>query len=139
MINYNLVNEYIQKLIKLGVTPDNVKTTYDNYNKSYIHYLTGEFISAGDPRVECVFTLINNKDTAIDINYIAQTIRKLGCTNEKHLYPATGYSTGITGRIDPFGIIGVYTDIRINYLWFVTTTGSRYQMTSLLADKIVEI
>lgn len=140
MISYNNVNEYIEKLIKLGITPDNVKTAYDNYNKSYIHYLKGEYYSAGDPRVYCSFTITNNKNTPINYDYVVELLRKMGCTNTNTLYPATGYSTGNSmSGIEPFGIIGCYADTTIKRIYFITTTGSRYYVPTFLTDKIVEI
>ena len=139
MINYNLVNEYVQKLIKLGVTPDNIKTTFDNYNKSYIHLLKGGYASAGEPSVNVSFAVTNNKNSAITYNDIIQLLTKLDCTSKSKLYPATGYSNGFSiGNIDPFGIVGVYVD-RFNELMFVSTTGRDYVVRELDADNITEI
>lgn len=140
MINYNLANEYIEKLIKLGITPTDVKTTFDNYNKSYIHYLKGIKSGAGDPTVNCIITITNNKNTAFTFSSVLELLRNLGCTSASNLYPATGYSTGntMTG-VEPFTIIGVYANSRLSMLHFVASNTNEYSVQSLLADKIVEI
>lgn len=97
----NVYNSYLSAN-KNVITDGNGRISYADMPHLYMHYICYDKTGTG----EVVFIIYNTTSTSLSIVNIHNYLYSLGCSDQQHLYPATGFSPS------GYPIQGVYATVQ---------------------------